>query len=263
MCTNFTKNCHNAIKNYKKVSLFSERKLDSFVTSMPKEESDFISNNSQKDGCHIAAPVTDNNIIVIENDTISSDSGVSLGNLSESCSASSQETIFSHEDVSTDKSISIVYHSEPEAESVDGDLKSRALGDENMRNISETNISTNGVDKYDKIQLKRTSGICLESDLNDVNHLQKYREVNTSYSEENVTDTDHIHKPVSELNNNLGISAVDSPDDLRVSQLTSTASDSVREQDGDVSDTNDNEGACAIIQHEIVSKEEEHLSRGM
>ena len=211
---------------------------------MPKEESDYISNNSQNEGCHIAAPVTDNDIIIIQNDVISSDSGVSLGNLSESCSASSQETISSHEDASTDKSISIVYHSEPETESVDGDFKSRALGDENMRNISETNISTNSVDNCDKIQLKRTSGICLESDLNDLNQLQKYRKVKSSYSEENVSVTDHVHKAVNELNNNLGISAVDS-----------AASDSVRDQGGDVSDTSDNEGACAIIQHEIVSKE--------
>ena len=227
---------------------------------MPKERSDFISNNSQQEGCHTATPVTDNDIIVIENHVISSDSGVSLGNLSESCSASSQETMSSHEDVSTDKSISIVYHNELESESVDGDFKSRALGDENMRNISETNISTNTVDKCDKIQLNRTSGICLESGLNDVNHLQKYRKVNNSYSEENVSVTDHVHKQVSELNNNLGISAVDSPDDIRVSRLMSTATDSVRDQDGDVSDTSDNEGACAIIQHEIVSKEKMHLS---
>ena len=59
--------------------MFSERKLDSFVTTMPKEESDFMSNNSQKEGYHIATPVTDNDIIHIENDVISSDSGVSLG----------------------------------------------------------------------------------------------------------------------------------------------------------------------------------------
>ena len=243
--------------------MFSERKLDSFVTSIPKEESDLISNNSQKEGCHIATRVTDNDIIVIENDVISSDSGVSLGNLSENCSASSQETMSSHEDVSTDKSISIVYHSEPEAESVDGDLKSRPLGDESMRNISETNISTNSADNCDRIQLKRTSGICLESDLNDVNHLNKYRKVNNSYSEENVSVTDHVHKPVSELNNNLGISAFDSPDNIRVSQLMGTVTDSVGDQDGDVSDTSDNEGACAIIQHEIVSKENIHLSLDM
>ena len=76
MCTIFTKNCHNHIKITKKVSLFSERKLDSFVTSMPKEE---ISNNSQRESCYIATPVTDNDIIVLENDVISSDSGVSLG----------------------------------------------------------------------------------------------------------------------------------------------------------------------------------------
>ena len=236
--------------------MFSERKLDSFVTSMAKEESDFMSNNSQKEGCHVATHVTDNDIIVIENDVTSSDSGVSLGNLSESCSASSQETISSHEDVSTDKTISIVYHNESESESVESDFKKRALGDENMRNISMTNISTNDVDNCDKIQFKRTSDICLESDLNDVNqNLQKYRKVNNSYSEENVSVTDHVHKPVSELNNNLGISAVDSPDNIRALQLMGTATDSVPGQDGDVSDTSDNEGACAIIQHEIVSKE--------
>ena len=222
---------------------------------MPKEESDFMSNNSQKEGYHIATHVTDNDIIHIENDVISSDSGVSLENLSESCSASSQETISFHEDVSTDKTISIVYHNGLETESVDGDLKSRALGDENMRNISETNISTNSVDNCDEIQLKRTSDICLESDLNDVNQLKRDRKVNNSYSEDNASVTDHVQKPVSELNNNLGISAVDSPDNIRVFQLTSTATDLVRDQDGAVSDSSDHKGACAIVQHEIVSKE--------
>ena len=236
--------------------VFSERKLDSFITnktSVLEADSDVMNNNSH---CKQAIDSVRTDVSVVDSDMLNcSDSGVSFGNSSEtdkeSCSASSQDTVTSLDSFPVDKNMTLVYHS-PSKDGIKNDI-SRFPGEDVNSFIYRTGDSNSGVYKCNKVTLNRTADqVFSDNGTNNATNLRPCEKL--TCSKENILVTGHVGKSAegteSEPDKNLHLSS----NDYKSSRLKAEYSSCVENTRSCETDIVETEGDCSIIQHEIVSK---------